>query len=133
MKAKSDDLKNMPKGNPFSVPDGYFENLTARVMKQIPVETPQPAAKKVTMWERISPFLYLAAMIGGFGLFFRVIAFIDGPDATGSKTDTLLVETARPGDAYGAIMEEETKETEYLEYLEEQYTDAFIKSEMEGE
>lgn len=30
------DINNQPKHNPFTVPEGYFDNLTARIMEQIP-------------------------------------------------------------------------------------------------
>lgn len=33
---KQFDINNQSKRNPFTVPDGYFENLTARVMMNIP-------------------------------------------------------------------------------------------------
>lgn len=29
-------LENLPKSNPFVVPEGYFDNLTARVMDKLP-------------------------------------------------------------------------------------------------
>ena len=33
---KTFDINNPQKRNPFTVPEGYFDNLTARIMEQIP-------------------------------------------------------------------------------------------------
>ena len=46
------------KRNPFRVPEGYFDNLTAQVMQQLP-EQPQRRAKSVFM----RPVFYAAASV----------------------------------------------------------------------
>lgn len=54
------------KENPFTVPEGYFEQFTKQLMDKLPeketvIETPQP----INTWQRIKPWIYLAAMFGG--------------------------------------------------------------------
>ncbi len=54
------------KDNPFSVPDGYFEHFTQQLMDKLPekkisIEAPH----HITIWQRIKPWLYMAAMFCG--------------------------------------------------------------------
>ena len=56
--------------NPFSVPEGYFEQLTAQVMERLPEKKP---AKVATM-KHLRPWLYAAACLC-VGVFIAAIAF----------------------------------------------------------
>ena len=60
----------MGKRNPFTVPEGYFEQLTAQVMDQLPEKKPA----KVAVMKRIRPWLYAAACVC-VGVFIAAIAF----------------------------------------------------------
>ena len=62
MKSEDYNLNNIPKENPFRVPEGYMEGLTARIMKQIPKEEPQIEYPDVSLMDKIRPILYLAAI-----------------------------------------------------------------------
>ncbi len=50
--------------NPFTVPEGYFEQLAQQVMDRIPAVTQElkPAPKK-TVFKQLRPWLYAAACI----------------------------------------------------------------------
>ena len=50
--------------NPFTVPEGYFEQLAQQVMDRIPATTQEvkPAPKK-TVFKQLRPWLYAAACI----------------------------------------------------------------------
>lgn len=134
MEAKDNKLENMRKENPFRVPDGYFESFTARMMEQIPDDEPQFEDNKVTMWDRVRPIFYLAAMFAGLGLFFKAIVFFDNSDKLSNQADSLLVSTQNS--TYMADESEydfENEENEYLQYLEDQYTEALILNELNNE
>ena len=69
----------MGKRNPFTVPEGYFEQLTQQVMDKIPqaVTTEmKPVWKpaKIAVMKRLRPWLYAAACIC-VGVFIAAIAF----------------------------------------------------------
>ena len=49
----------MGKRNPFTVPEGYFEQLTAQVMEKLPEK--KPARKAVV--KQLRPWLYAAACL----------------------------------------------------------------------
>ena len=73
MKEEDNILKKVGKENVFRVPDGYFENLASEVMRQLPEkETPAFVRREPTRWERIKPWLYMAAMFVGAALIIRV-------------------------------------------------------------
>ena len=134
MEAKDSKLENMRNENPFRVPDGYFEGFTARMMEQIPDDEPQFEDNKVTMWDRVRPIFYLAAMFAGLGLFFKAIVFFDNSDKLSNQADSLLVSTQNS--TYMADESEydfENEENEYLQYLEDQYTEALILNELNNE
>lgn len=66
-------FQKIGKENPFRVPEGYFEKLTPDIMKSLPEkELPQGAAE-VTMWQKVKPYLYLAAFFVGAALIIKVM------------------------------------------------------------
>ncbi len=73
MKVEENILKKIGTENPFRVPEGYFENLTSEVMNRLPEkEKSADVQKEPTMWERVRPWLYMAAMFVGAALIIRV-------------------------------------------------------------
>ena len=53
------------KGLPYSVPEGYFESFKSRVMNSLPEYPEKPVEKRLSTWQRIKPYVYLAAMFAG--------------------------------------------------------------------
>lgn len=48
----------------FRVPDGFFEEQFARISASLPErEAPKPV--KLSMWARVKPYIYMAAMFAG--------------------------------------------------------------------
>ncbi len=134
MKKEDYNLKNISKENPFRVPEGYMERLTARIMKQIPKEIPQTEPQTVSLMEKVRPFIYLAAMFAGLGLFFKIIAHLDNSDKEFIAPDSLLVNTYIPNNLLFSEQNEEIDEDEeYLTYIEDQYANALVKEELGNE
>ena len=86
MKEEKELLEKFGRNNPFKVPEGYFENLTENVMKQLP-EKEYPAVGKITMWERVKPWLYMAAMFCGLMFGIRVLVHEKGTVQNTTNTD----------------------------------------------
>ena len=107
MEKEQNNLERFKGKNPFTVPDGYMKDLTANIM------------------DRARPWLYMAAVFAGLGLFFKAIVGFDGEK---SQSDTLLVQSKDASEVKTAIMEAENEE--YLEYLEAQYTDYLLAEEL---
>ena len=90
----------------FRVPDGYFESLTQQVMDRLPkaeAETAQASAEIITLaeptlWQRVRPWLYLAAMFVGAAFIIRIAS----PSA----------------DEKAAALAHEEAESQEIEYIE---------------
>ena len=101
MKKEENNLDRLKGTNPFTVPEGYMEGLTERIMSQLP-EKPEERAKRISLMDRVRPWLYMS--------------------------DSLLVRTEVPTTALDAIEAEEDEE--YLEYLEVQYANYLLDEEL---
>lgn len=55
---------------PFTVPEGYFDNLTESIMASLPDTGARQVSVVVTPWMRIRPYLYAAAAFAG--IFFTI-------------------------------------------------------------
>lgn len=82
MKEEDKILKEVGTGNPFTVPEGYFENLTSQVMNNLPEQKKQDfQLKEPSRWDRIKPWAYMAAMFAGAALIINVAKFKPNPFA----------------------------------------------------
>lgn len=65
-------LKKAGNDNPFSVPDHYFEDFSRNLMAKLPEKEPLPLPEEPTLWQRVKPWIYMAAMFCGIMLSVRV-------------------------------------------------------------
>jgi len=56
----------------FRVPDGYFEGLNARIIAGLPPYKEAPKTMDLSLWQRMKPYVYLAAMFAGIWLMMSV-------------------------------------------------------------
>ena len=126
MNKKETTLDRLKGKQPFRVPDGYMEGLTNRIMESLP-EPPVMEAESVSLVERIRPWLYLAAVFAGMGLFFNAIIGVDSARED-TLSDTLLVRSEVPSASLEAIESEAAQEeADYLEYIEERYANYLLR------
>lgn len=62
----------------FKVPDGYFEELNAKIMRDLPPYKEAPKRVDLTLWQRVKPYVYLAAMFAGIWLMMNVFHRVSG-------------------------------------------------------
>ncbi len=86
MKEEDELLRKYGAQNPFAVPEGYFERFAEELMGKLP-EKAVAAPEEVTLWQRVKPWVYMAAMFCGLMFTIRVIV---GP----SKQNTPLFTSA---------------------------------------
>lgn len=131
MKKENDNLERLKGKNPFSLPDGYMEGLTDRIMSQIPEKARVEEEKTISLMDHIRPWLYLAAIFVGLGLFFKAIMGFN-PDEEASYADSLFVNSTVSHEALESMKDEMLEEEqEYLEFLETQYADYLLSEEMD--
>ena len=88
-KEETDLLKRCGTENPFTVPEGYFERFTEQLMEKLPEREAQPEPK-LTLWTRVKPWVYMAAMFCGLMLSVRMFVGekqSQSPAATSETTD----------------------------------------------
>jgi hypothetical protein len=76
-------LSDLPKVEPFGVPEGYFEGLTNSIMANLP-ERVSETPKTVSLWGHLQPWMYMAAMFIGIALMVKV--FVQKPQQAFIKT-----------------------------------------------
>lgn len=73
-------LKGLGTSNHFTVPDGYFENLTSQVMDKLSdVRRESVKMKMPTKWDKIKPWVYMAAMFIGAAFIIRIASWKNVP------------------------------------------------------
>lgn len=50
---------------PYSVPEGYFESFKNRMMSSLPEYPEKPKKVQLSLWQKLSPYVALAAMFAG--------------------------------------------------------------------
>lgn len=90
-------LERCGKKNPFVVPDGYFENFAENLMEQLPENNSQELPE-ISMWQRIKPWVYMAAMF--CGLMFSVRVFVGSPDGDAPAGVSEVMESSEFPDEY---------------------------------
>ena len=64
MNEDKDLQKKYGKNNPFTVPENYFGDFAEKLMQQLP-EKETAAPQTISLWDRVKPWIYMAAMFGG--------------------------------------------------------------------
>ena len=77
MSAEDRILQKMGKKNPFTVPENYFEDFTQELMDKLPAKEVVLQPEAPTLWQRVKPWLYMAAMFCGIMLSVRI--FVGNP------------------------------------------------------
>ena len=80
-------MKRIGTENPFRVPDGYFEGFTSGLMEHLPEKEQVAVNRTPTMWEKIRPLVYMAAMFVGAMLIIRIASthYVPGQETTGNE------------------------------------------------
>ncbi len=74
---KQDDstiLKKYGKNPGFKVPENYFEDFNKRMTEMLPDVEITPIDVKPTMWQRVRPLVYMAAMFAGVWCMMQVFS-----------------------------------------------------------
>ena len=70
-------LQKIGKKNPFTVPENYFDDFTQELMDKLPAKEAVLQTEAPTLWQRVKPWLYMAAMFCGIMLSVRI--FVGNP------------------------------------------------------
>ena len=117
MKKENINLDELMNRQPFRIPEGYFESFTDDFMSRLPKKSVSEA-KKISLYDRVKPWLYMAAMFAGAIILFNIYNGVksSSPDLKNGVYDTKANVAEIEGDA------------EFLEYIEDMYVDKYALS-----
>ncbi|MDR1115750.1 MAG: hypothetical protein LBL33_06345 [Tannerella sp.] len=119
-------LNELKDRNPFRVPEGYFENFTENMMCRLP-DFPVKQPKVISIYDRVKPWLYMAAVFAGLIVLFGVLNKMMGVP---SEDNDSFVKTTLPVLLPDPEAEAEEND-EFLEYIHDMYTDKYAFSYMD--
>lgn len=62
----------------WTVPEGYFEKVYAEIESKLPPYKEAEREVKLTRWQRVKPYVYLAAMFAGIWMMMQVFHRVSG-------------------------------------------------------
>lgn len=118
METKFNNLQEMNRENPFKVPENYFVRFNEEIMHRLPEKEFVPP-RKVSLWEKAKPWVYMAAMLAG--LYFTITFVTRSPEGglLSSRKDAPVPTTMDSAtDSYWSTVY--ITEEEFYQYLEDQ-------------
>src|SRR5690554_7683831 len=109
METKFNKLKEIDKGNPFTVPENYFAQFNEEIMNRLPEKEYVPP-RQVSLWDKVKPWVYMAAMFVGL---YVTINFLTKQNETVGTSENVAIETN-----YWSTVH--ITEEEFYKYLEDQ-------------
>lgn len=80
MKEEDKIIAKYGKKGPWRVPEGYFEAVYEQIEVNLPEYPEKPQMVQLSKWQRVKPYLYLAAMFMGIWLMMQVFHRVSGGD-----------------------------------------------------
>lgn len=72
MKEEDKIIERYGRKGPWRVPDGYFETVRVEIKAKLPEYPEAPQRADMSLWQRIKPYVYLAAMFAGIWCMMKV-------------------------------------------------------------
>lgn len=88
-------LDKLGKQTGFQVPEGYFEHFTQQMVDQLPDIEITDVEAKPSLWVRVRPYVYMAAMFAGIWCMMQIFNHANG--TAGGSQSTLTGEANTPG------------------------------------
>jgi hypothetical protein len=107
--------------NPFRVPDGFFESFAENMMNRLP-DLPAKQPEVISIYDRVKPWLYMAAVFAGLIILFNVLNKTLGVSSNDNGSPEKATLPVSPSDS------EAEENDEFLEYIEDMYTDKYALS-----
>lgn len=85
---------------PFEVPEDYFNTLKSNVMKSLPEYPEKPKQVKLSRWQRLKPYVYLAAMFAGIWCMMQVFHHVSSVNSPKTEEISFANVEADPYDYY---------------------------------
>lgn len=108
------------------VPEGYFDALMTEVMSKLPEQEQEPRYVKMTRWEKLKPYVYLAAMFAGIWLMMNIFGRVIKSDQVSldnpPEAIAMAMSSPRNHEAY-YIPDELVSEMQVVDDVSSEFTD----------
>lgn len=64
----------------YRVPEGYFDELNSKILAGLPPYKMAPKTVPMSLWQRVKPYVYLAAMFAGIWMMMKVFHTVSTAD-----------------------------------------------------
>lgn len=88
MKEEIDILSKLGKDSGFKVPENYFSDFSKKMMESLPEPMLTPQVKP-SLWVRVRPYVYMAAMFAGIWCMMRVFNDLSGVDSNKAQIQAI--------------------------------------------
>lgn len=94
MKEKQDILDRIGRRSGMTVPEDYFADFSAKMMSRLPEKSFESKGNvlPLSLWQRIRPYAYLAAMFCGVWLMMWVFNDLSGGNSPSMEDNPILAE-----------------------------------------
>ena len=89
MKEDLDILSKLGKDSGFKVPENYFSDFNKQMMESLPKPNLTPQVKP-SLWVRVRPYVYMAAMFAGIWCMMRVFNDMSGATSTKAQIQAIV-------------------------------------------
>lgn len=106
---QEDRLREMAgKESPFRIPDNYFESFKSELLQNLPEYPEKPVERKLSAWQKIRPYVYLAAMFAGIWCMMKMFHNLSGAPGAGSAPhdDALAASVYYEPDSYDLYIDD---------------------------
>ncbi|WP_290069618.1 hypothetical protein [Muribaculum intestinale] len=122
---RNDILDRLPRTDGMTVPEGYFDTFAASMMDRLPAKHAEKAPQKRTLWMKIHPYAYMAAMFGGIWLMMWMFGDIAGTTSYKRMADNPTIARVLASDQVYQYYDTDIDQYDLLEELyEDGYTPA---------
>ena len=125
MKEEKNILDKVNRNSGMTVPENYFADFAEKMMQQLPEKKEPIIAKPRTVWQRVRPFAYLAAMFAGIWCMVKMVDLITTSTIdTSSQAEQFVAEAINDDVFFEEYCYEDFNEYSLLESMYEEGIDS---------
>lgn len=115
MKTEHNILEKVGGKTGYTVPDNYFDSVRNKIMDNLP-EYQAPKPVKISTWQKIQPYIYMAAMFAGIWCMMKMFHMMSSPDLSlDNPPETIALAMAEADHADWGFITTDNSDTFILE------------------
>ncbi|MDO4336315.1 MAG: hypothetical protein Q4C37_10895 [Bacteroidales bacterium] len=111
----------------YTVPPGYFDNVRSKILDNLP-EYPVVVQEKLSVWKRVQPYIYMAAMFAGIWCMMKIFHTISSTDLNFDNPPEAVAVAIANTDQYNNFRYGRDDNTQAF-MIEEELSDGYVSIE----